>query len=149
MKITKNTASALIIAGMLLAGCAKSTTPTASTDNKSNMESVAPVIEDKPNPVTEIKAAPPVDNFEYIADQFADLRVLRYQVPGFEKLEPQQKEMLYYLYEAALCGRDMIYDQNYKHNLRIRRTLDAIVENYSGDRNSAEFQKFMTYTKRV
>src|SRR5690606_3335068 len=87
--------------------------------------------------------------FEYIADQFADLRILRYQVPGFEQLDPQQKELLYYLYEAALAGRDIIYDQNFKHNLRIRRTLDAIVANYKGDRNSEEFQKFMTYTKRV
>jgi dipeptidyl-peptidase-3 len=150
MKITKNSASALIIAGMLLAGCAKSTTPSASTDNK-NQVSEAPMAEEKANESKlDISVAPaPIDNFEYIADQFADLRVLRYQVPGFEKLEPQQKEMLYYLYEAALCGRDMIYDQNYKHNLRIRRTLDAIVENYNGDRNSPEFQKFMTYTKRV
>jgi dipeptidyl-peptidase-3 len=70
-------------------------------------------------------------------------------VPGFEELSTSQKELLYYLYEAALSGRDIIYDQNYKHNLRIRRTLDAIVEHYTGDRTSPEFQKFLTYTKRV
>ncbi len=145
MKITKNSASALLIAAMLLAGCNKSATPTTTA---SDALASAPNTADraKLNPAEALK---PVDNFEYIADQFADLRVLRYQVPGFEQLDPQQKEMLYYLYEAALSGRDIIYDQNFKHNLRIRRTLDAIVENYSGDRNSPEFQKFMTYTKRV
>lgn len=87
--------------------------------------------------------------FNYVADEFADLQVLRYQVPGFETLSPQQKELLYYLYEAALSGRDMIYDQNYKHNLRVRRTLEAIVGNYAGDANNGDWQKFVTYAKRV
>src|SRR6478735_12263524 len=147
MKITKNSASALLVAAMLLAGCNKSATPTTSQTPPPPAESKM-VMEDKLNDM-QVSIAPKADTFEYIADQFADLRVLRYQVPGFEQLESQQKEMLYYLYEAALSGRDIIYDQNFKHNLRIRRTLDAIAENYSGDRNSPEFQKFMTYTKRV
>ena len=146
MKITKNSASALIVAAMLMAGCNKSATPTTSTQTTASDAAV--VVEDRLNE-DRVSAAPKTDNFEYIADQFADLRVLRYQVPGFEKLDAQQKEMLYYLYEAALSGRDIIYDQNFKHNLRIRRTLDAIVENYAGDRNSEEFKKFMTYAKRV
>jgi len=87
--------------------------------------------------------------FKYTTEQFADLQILRYQVPGFEELTPKQKELLYYLYQAALSGRDMIYDQNYKHNLLIRRTLEAIVNSFSGDRNTDDFKKFMVYTKRV
>jgi dipeptidyl-peptidase-3 len=89
------------------------------------------------------------DNFKYFSEQFADLRIQRYQVPGFEELSLQQKQLAYYLYQAALSGRDMIYDQNYKHNLYIRRTLEAIVKTYTGDRKNPEFEKFMTYTKRV
>jgi dipeptidyl-peptidase-3 len=88
-------------------------------------------------------------NFDYIADQFADLRVLRYQVPGFEQLSLKQKELLYYLSQAALAGRDMVYDQNFKHNLRIRRTLDAVVASYKGDKKAKEWNQFMTYAKRV
>lgn len=87
--------------------------------------------------------------FKYKTEQFADLQILRYQVPGFEKLASKQKELLYYLYQAALSGRDMIYDQNYKHNLLIRRTLEAIVNSYNEDRNTDDFKKFMVYAKRV
>lgn len=87
--------------------------------------------------------------FQWQVDQFADLRILRYQVPGFEELPAAQKELLYYLSEAALCGRDIISDQNYKHNLKIRKTLDAIVEGYRGDRTDPQWQKFMIYTKRI
>jgi dipeptidyl-peptidase-3 len=89
------------------------------------------------------------DNFKYQTEQFADIRILRYQVPGFEQLSLKQKEMLYYLYEAALAGRDIMYDQNFKYNLTIRKTLEAIIENYTGDKNSDDFKKFMIYTKRV
>jgi dipeptidyl-peptidase-3 len=87
--------------------------------------------------------------FKWQVDQFADLRILRYQVPGFEDLSPVQKELIYYLGEAALCGRDIIFDENYKHNLKIRRTLDAIVEGYKGDRSDPQWDKFMVYVKRV
>jgi len=87
--------------------------------------------------------------FQFKADRFADLQILRYQVPGFDDLDRQKKKLVYYLYEAALSGRDIIYDQNYKHNLRIRRTLEAIVDGYQGDRDTPEFEKFLTYTKRV
>lgn len=89
------------------------------------------------------------DNFKYLTEQFADLRIQRYKVPGFEDLTPKQKTLVYYLYQAALSGRDMIWDQNYKHNLYIRRTLEAIVKTYNGDRTAPEFAKFMEYTKRV
>lgn len=87
--------------------------------------------------------------FQYQTEQFADIRVLRYQVPGFNELSLQQKTLLYYLSEAALCGRDIMYDQNYKYNLAIRKTLESIVANYKGDKTSEEFGKFMVYTKRV
>lgn len=134
--------SALALATLLLGGCAKSpaTSPAASDAN------AAPVAE---TPAPAQKPEAPVDTFQYITDQFADLRIQRYQVPGFEELTPKQKELLYYLYEAALSGRDMIYDQNFKHNLRVRRTLEGIVANYTGDRNSEEYRKFLTYAKRV
>ncbi len=87
--------------------------------------------------------------FQYVADKFADLQVLRYRVPDWESLTAQQKELAYYLSQAALSGRDIIWDQNYKHNLRIRKTLEAITENYKGDRSGEEFKQFMTYAKRV
>lgn len=89
------------------------------------------------------------DDFKYLLEQFADLKIIRYQVPGFDQLTLEQKELIYYLSQAAIAGRDIIFDQNYKYNLAVRRTLENIVENYEGDRNSDEFQKFMVYTKRV
>jgi dipeptidyl-peptidase III len=91
----------------------------------------------------------PADDFVYQTERFADLEILRYRVPGFEDLSLKEKELLYYLYEAALAGRDIFYDQNYKHNLKVRRTLEAIVDSYKGDRNSDAFNQFMVYTKRV
>ncbi|MBU4330964.1 MAG: dipeptidyl peptidase 3 [Acidobacteria bacterium] len=90
-----------------------------------------------------------VADFKWQVDQFADLRILRYQVPGFDELTAKQKELIYYLSEAALWGRDIVTDQNYKHNLTIRKTLDAIVEGYKGDRTTSEWNDFMVYTKRV
>ncbi|HEY1039582.1 MAG TPA: dihydrofolate reductase, partial [Bacteroidia bacterium] len=90
-----------------------------------------------------------VEVFQYQVEQFADLRILRYQVPGFNELSLQQKTLLYYLSEAALCGRDIMWDQHYKYNLTVRKTLENIVETFKGDRKSAEFGKFMEYTKRV
>ena len=80
------------------------------------------------------------DDFKYQTEQFADLGILRFKVEGFEELSPKQKEMLYYLYEAALAGRDIFWDQNYKNNLKVRRTLEAIVDSYPGDRNSDKLQ---------
>jgi len=87
--------------------------------------------------------------FEVEADRFADIQVLRYQIDGFQELSLQQKELAYYLYEAALCGRDIIFDQKSKHNLAIRHTVDAIFTTYKGDKNSEDFKKFEVYAKRV
>ncbi len=89
-----------------------------------------------------------VDPF-YRVDRFADLEVLRYKVPGFEKLTLQQKKLLYYLSQAAIEGRDIIYDQNCKWNLAIRRTLEAVYTQYKGDRNSDDFKALETYLKQV
>jgi dipeptidyl-peptidase-3 len=89
------------------------------------------------------------DEFAYLSEQFADLKIVRYQVPGWERLSPKQKELLYYLYEAAISGRDIMYDQNYKHNLTIRRSLEAILENFEGDTASSDYQELLTFTKRV
>lgn len=89
------------------------------------------------------------DNFKYRTEKFADLAILRYQVPGFNELSLKEKELVYYLYQAALSGRDMIYDQNYKYNLTVRKTLEAIVNSYSGERSGNDWDNFMVYTKRV
>jgi dipeptidyl-peptidase-3 len=90
-----------------------------------------------------------MEPFKVLAEQFADIRILRYRVPGFENLPPQSRELLYYLHEAALWGRDIIYDQNYKHNLLIRHTLENIYQTYSGDRSQPSWQQFVIYLKRV
>lgn len=90
-----------------------------------------------------------MNTFNYVVDQFADVQVLRYEVPGFETLPVKQKELIYYLSEAALQGRDILFDQNYKHNLLLRKTLETIYLNYRGDRRSEEFIKFTNYLKRV
>ncbi|MFK8045554.1 MAG: dihydrofolate reductase [Crocinitomicaceae bacterium] len=84
-----------------------------------------------------------------VAESFADLQILRYKINGFDKLTAQQKKLVYYLYEAGLSGRDMIWDQNYRHNLAIRAGLENIVTSYTGDRNTDSWKKFMNYTKRV
>lgn len=89
------------------------------------------------------------DDFVYQTEQFADLAILRYKVPGFNELSLKEKELVYYLYQAALSGRDIYFDQNYKHNLLIRQTLNAIVRSYTGDRQADEFKKFLVYAKRV
>ena len=87
--------------------------------------------------------------FNYMVDKFADLEILRYQVPGFESLSLKQKQLLYHLSEAALMGRDILFDQNGRYNLAIRRTLEAIYTDYKGDRENPEFKSLETYLKRV
>ena len=89
------------------------------------------------------------DNFKYQTEKFSDLRILRYKVPGFDELSIKEKELVYYLYQAALSGRDIIYDQNYKYNLTVRRTLEAIVNSYNGKKSGKDWDNFMVYTKRV
>ena len=89
------------------------------------------------------------ETFNYTVDKFYDLEVLRYQVPEFDSLSLQQKTLIYHLTEAALHGRDILYDQNGRYNLRIRRTLEALYTQYNGDKNSEEFLNFEKYLKRV
>jgi dipeptidyl-peptidase-3 len=91
---------------------------------------------------------PPADD-RIVLDTFADLQILRYELPGWDELSLRQKTFIYYLSEAALAGRDIIYDQHCKHNLAIRKTLEAIYDSYSGDRNSADWKAFEVYAKRV
>ncbi|MFT6845965.1 MAG: dipeptidyl-peptidase-3 [Flavobacteriales bacterium] len=89
------------------------------------------------------------DKFENLSEQFADLKIVRYQIPGWDSLAIQQKEMIYYLTEAGLAGRDMMYDQNYRHNLEIRKAMETIVENFEGDKTTNDWNEFMIYTKRM
>ncbi|MBR2379510.1 MAG: dihydrofolate reductase [Paraprevotella sp.] len=88
-------------------------------------------------------------DFTYNDEQFADLQMLRYRVDGFDELSLQQKELIYYLSEAALSGRDILWDQNGKYNLRIRKTLETIYTHYNGDRECDNFMAFVIYLKRV
>lgn len=97
------------------------------------------------NPKTTAEA----EKFDYTVEQFADLQILRYRVPGFEDLSLKQKELVYYLTEAALQGRDILFDQNGKYNLTIRRMLEAIYTGYKGDKNTPDFKAMEVYLKRV
>lgn len=90
----------------------------------------------------------PIFNLYDDPNRFADIEILRYDVPGFEKLSLNQKLLVYYLSEAALCGRDIIYDQNNKNNLRLRKTLEELYVNYEGNKNANEFKYFEVYLKR-
>ena len=87
--------------------------------------------------------------FKYLVDEFADLKIMRYQVPGWDELTLKQKEYVYHLAEAAKYGRDIIWAQNCRYNLQIRKTLENILENYKGDRTTEDWAKFETYAKRV
>ena len=87
--------------------------------------------------------------FNYLLDEFADLKIMRYQIPGWDELSLQQKEYAYHLAEAAKWGRDIIWDQNSEHNIELRHTIENILNNYEGDKSSDEYQKFLVYAKRV
>ncbi len=89
------------------------------------------------------------NDFNYVVDRFADIQVLRYKVPGFENLSLGQKRLIYYLTEAAIAGRDILWDQNGKYNLQLRNLLEAIYTSYKGDRKSEEFLAFEKYIKQV
>lgn len=88
-------------------------------------------------------------DFEVNVDEFADIKVLRYQVPGWENLSLKEQKLVYYLTQAGLAGRDIMWDQNYRHNLEIREALENIYTNYEGDQSSEEWNSFETYLKRV
>ncbi len=89
------------------------------------------------------------EQFKYLADEFADIRVIRYQIPGWDSLTLNQKEYIYHLSEAAKSGRDIFWDQNFKYNLKVRKVLEQILDNYSGERETQEFANFLVYAKRV
>ncbi|MBP3601937.1 MAG: dihydrofolate reductase [Alistipes sp.] len=93
--------------------------------------------------------APATEQASWVIDKFDDIKVLRYEIPGFEKLPLQQKMLIYYLAQATKCGRDILFDQNFKYNLTVRRTLEAIYTKYDGDRNAAEFKAMEKYLKKV
>ncbi len=125
-----------VILATLLASCKSSDNELAGLNN-SKKDSLA------------LDSGKTVETFNYVSEQFADLRILRYKVEDFDKLSLQNKKLLYYLYEAALCGRDIAYDQNYKYNLVIRKTLEAILNKSSHDDKTEDFAKLLVYAKRV
>jgi dipeptidyl-peptidase-3 len=90
-----------------------------------------------------------VKEFDHFVEQFADIKVLRYDIPGFQELSLKEKKLVYYLTQAGLSGRDIMWDQNYRHNLSIRKGLENINQNYNGDRESVAFKSFKTFLKRV
>ena len=89
------------------------------------------------------------EKFTYSVDKFADVEILRYQVPGFDELSLEQKKLIYFLSQAATEGRDILYDQNNKYNLTIRKTLETIYNNYEGDKQSDDYANLVEYLKRV
>jgi dipeptidyl-peptidase-3 len=133
-------ASSIAIA-LLLQGCGGENQP------EQNAAANAPAAAAPAQPAAETASAT-ADDFMWEADRFADIRILRYRTDGFDELSVQQKKLLYFLSQAGMSGRDIMYDQNYRHNLRIRRTLEEIVKHYDGDRTSSDWNAFMTYVKQ-
>jgi dipeptidyl-peptidase-3 len=88
-------------------------------------------------------------SFDYVVEQFADIKVLRYQIPGWENLTLKEQELVYYLTQAGTAGRDIMWDQNYKYNLKIRKALEQIYQTYSGDKTTEDWKNFEIYLKRV
>jgi len=86
---------------------------------------------------------------DVFVEKFADLKILRYDVPGFECLDLKKKLYIYYLSQAALCGRDIIWDQNNRFNLSVRAVLENVLKTYKGDRKKTEFEQFEIYLKRL
>ncbi|RKS45075.1 dipeptidyl-peptidase-3 [Gillisia mitskevichiae] len=104
--------------------------------------------ENKENEVAEVETSTNLD-FEYNVEEFGDIKILRYQIPGFENLTLKEQKLVYYLTQAGLSGRDIMWDQNYRHNLEIRDALENIYANYSGDKETSDWKAFETYVKRV
>jgi len=129
MKLTKSIT--LITIGLLLMGCIndpgiKKKLPPAETEET--------IVEEK---------------FDYVVEQFADIKVLRYQIPGWENLSLKEQKLVYFLTKAGLSGRDIMWDQNYRHNLRIRKALEKVYTSYAGDKTTGDWKSFETYLKRV
>lgn len=103
----------------------------------------------KKEETTEVVVEENDSNFVWKAEQFADLQINRYRINGWDKLSLKQKQLVYYITQAGYAGRDIIWDQNYRHNLKIRRALENIIQNYSGDKGTDDWNNFMIYTKRI
>ena len=124
--------TAALVAGMLFSGC---------TEKGPDFQ---------PAPAVDAQASEPdEDGFVWKTEQFADLKMIRYQIPGWEKLSDRQQALVYCLNMAGLSGRDIMYDQNNRYNLRIRRLLEDIYVNFEGDRNTVGWQAFEVYLKRI
>ena len=120
------------IAGLLLSSCGGNDSHESTNDS----DSTTAVIENN-------------EDFEYVAERFGDLQILRYQVNGFDQLNLDQQKLVYYLTQAGLAGRDIIWDQNYRYNLEIRNALENIYTSYEGDKSTDDWNNFAEYTKRV
>jgi dipeptidyl-peptidase III len=96
------------------------------------------------DPITGVK-----DDFNYFVEQFDDIRILKYRLPAFETLSLKQKEFIYYMSQATLAGRDIFWDQNFRYNLLIRKTIEAIINNYAGDKMTDDYKMFLIYAKKV
>jgi dipeptidyl-peptidase-3 len=129
-----------VLAALLLTACGQEPAPQAQVEEPqaSSEAVIVDVVETSPEPETSAQV-----------DRFADIQVLQYEVPGWDQLPLQQKKLAWYLSQAALAGRDIFYDQNYRHNLRIRKLLSAVVASYDGDRGSPAYAKLLDYAKRV
>lgn len=126
---------------LLLAAC----NPATETEDENT-----DVPEDwQPDTTEAYVSEPGEDGFVWQTDQFADIKIIRYQIPDWDSLAPQQKELVYYLVQAGLAGRDIMYDQNYRHNLTIRRALENVYREYEGDRGTIGWNRFETYLKRI
>jgi len=123
---------------LLITACGSEKKP----ETENNMETTP---ETEAVPQAEEKEVPN----EYWTEKFADIRMHRYYVTGWDRLNLDQKKLLYYLSEAAKSGRDILYDQNYRHNLLVRKTLENILNNYTGSREGADWENFVVYCKRV
>jgi len=100
-------------------------------------------------PASETKEVKTSDDFNYNVEQFADIKILRYQIPGWDNLTLKEQKLVYYLTQAGMSGRDIIWDQNYKHNLTIRKALENVYNTYSGDKTSENWKNFEIYLKRL
>ncbi|WP_026755591.1 dihydrofolate reductase [Sediminibacter sp. Hel_I_10] len=105
--------------------------------------------EEKKAQTEEVAMVEEQEEFDYNVEQFADIKILRYQIPGWENLTLKEQKLVYYLTQAGLSGRDIIWDQNYRHNLKIRKALEQIYSNYNGDKSTEDWKAFETYVKRV
>jgi dipeptidyl-peptidase-3 len=118
---------AMALSGLLFVSCA---------DDKNKKD---------PQEVAKVEA----NDFDYNVEQFADIKILRYQIPGWEQLSLKEQKLVYYLTQAGLAGRDIMWDQNYRHNLAIRAALENVYTNYQGDKTTEDWKNFVVYVKRV